>query len=602
MNMPAPPSRPAICGAPVASGALLALPQIEMASLPRDDQGLPELILHVTRDRDRFCYTYTLNGVKQHVAPVLRTHRGERFAIRIVNDLPGPAKGAALAASMVPPCMPMVMKTAPAHAFTGYLNHTLYARSAVMPPVDVNLHLHGFQGAAAQENVFLSTLSNAAHACEYDVTIPQTQPIGTYFYHPHAHGMSDDEVAGGLAGMWIVAPDKPQLAGSDQHEVVIRYRVPYVLDNPFMPSTMMWVPAGAQHQAALKGGPVRAYDPFDPPPWPSSVPLRVGTFTLTCGHLSSSLLTVNGVDAPVSVTVPAGRPQLLQLLNATSDSFAYLRLHDASGNARAMPIVERDGIPFSADSAHPLSRYLAMDALLLVPTNRASMLITLKPGDVLTLYADHQCLGPVGEYMLRHDLLTIRAGPLASPVDPIATAPLAGPQSAAVQLLRYARAHPSMVRRRAITYTAYLLPSEGKKPAHPEFYITETSNRNFHERPFWPVYGKNAMVPQPDIIVKRGSIEEWYLFNATMEPHTFHIHQMAFVAEEEQPQPIMLDTVLVRTGAFLANKADPDYPLVKPGLTKILLDFRNVPRGTFVFHCHMLFHEDRGMMGIIKVE
>jgi FtsP/CotA-like multicopper oxidase with cupredoxin domain len=51
----------------------------------------------------------------------------------------------------------------------------------------------------------------------------------------------------------------------------------------------------------------------------------------------------------------------------------------------------------------------------------------------------------------------------------------------------------------------------------------------------------------------------------------------------------------------LPNKADPDYPLIKPGLTKVLLDFRNVPRGTFVFHCHMLFHEDHGMMRVIKV-
>jgi FtsP/CotA-like multicopper oxidase with cupredoxin domain len=33
----------------------------------------------------------------------------------------------------------------------------------------------------------------------------------------------------------------------------------------------------------------------------------------------------------------------------------------------------------------------------------------------------------------------------------------------------------------------------------------------------------------------------------------------------------------------------------------VLLDFRHVPRGTFVFHCHMLFHEDNGMMAIIRV-
>jgi FtsP/CotA-like multicopper oxidase with cupredoxin domain len=27
-----------------------------------------------------------------------------------------------------------------------------------------------------------------------------------------------------------------------------------------------------------------------------------------------------------------------------------------------------------------------------------------------------------------------------------------------------------------------------------------------------------------------------------------------------------------------------------------------VPKGTFVFHCHMLYHEDHGMMGVIRVE
>ena len=54
-------------------------------------------------------------------------------------------------------------------------------------------------------------------------------------------------------------------------------------------------------------------------------------------------------------------------------------------------------------------------------------------------------------------------------------------------------------------------------------------------------------------------------------------------------------------GTLLPNPKDPAYPLVKPSRTKVLLDFRNVPRGTFLFHCHMLFHEDAGMMAVIKV-
>ncbi|MDE1887157.1 MAG: multicopper oxidase domain-containing protein, partial [Gammaproteobacteria bacterium] len=58
----------------------------------------------------------------------------------------------------------------------------------------------------------------------------------------------------------------------------------------------------------------------------------------------------------------------------------------------------------------------------------------------------------------------------------------------------------------------------------------------------------------------------------------------------------------VPVGKLLPNLHDPNFPLIQPSITKIILDFRHVPRGTFVFHCHMLFHEDHGMMGTIRVE
>jgi FtsP/CotA-like multicopper oxidase with cupredoxin domain len=114
-------------------------------------------------------------------------------------------------------------------------------------------------------------------------------------------------------------------------------------------------------------------------------------------------------------------------------------------------------------------------------------------------------------------------------------------------------------------------------------------------------YSKETHLPTPNVVVKQGSIEEWDLFNATIETHSFHIHQMSFVALGERSGPATLDTVLVPFGKLLPNRKQSDYPLVAPSRTRILLDFRHVPRGTFVFHCHMLFHEDRGMMGVIKV-
>ncbi len=545
-----------------------------------------------------------LNGVAQDSAPILRAHRGERFALRIVNELRGPASGATLPASALAPCSPRSMPAMMPKQYAGYLNHTIRSRAMPMPDTDVNLHLHGFEGPAAQENVFLSTLSTPMHACEYDITIPATQPPGTYFYHPHAHGMAGDEVGGGLAGMWIVDPDSPQISSEDEHPIILQYRVPYVNDNNFLPATGALGSAALAHEATLRPAARVSYNPFDPPPWPSSFPVRSGTESLVgfCGNRSGTLLAVNGVDAPARLTVPAGRPQLLRLLNATSDSVEFLHVKDAAGRMQTLHVVGRDGVPVGGDDAHPLSRYIAMREMELVPTGRVDVLLTLKAGDVLTLYGDHHCIAPLDEFHVSHDVLKIIAGPAVANPATIASAPLQPAESPALALLQFARENPSAVRRRAITYTEYAIPNASGHGGHAEYYITETSVRNFHEHPYWPQYRKGAVVPQPDIVVKQGTIEEWYLFNATLEEHSFHIHQMAFVAEDAAPGPATVDTVLVPVGRLLPNKANPDYPLIKPSVTHVLLDFRHVPRGTFLFHCHMLFHEDRGMMAVIRVE
>jgi FtsP/CotA-like multicopper oxidase with cupredoxin domain len=43
-------------------------------------------------------------------------------------------------------------------------------------------------------------------------------------------------------------------------------------------------------------------------------------------------------------------------------------------------------------------------------------------------------------------------------------------------------------------------------------------------------------------------------------------------------------------------------PWVLPTNTEIEIDFSKVPVGRWVYHCHMLDHEDKGMMGIIQVD
>ena len=594
--------KPAACGLPVPSGPLGEPPQIEVGSLSRNDRGNPELILRVVRQGDRFCYRYTRNGQPEEGAPILRVHRGETFAIRLVNELQGTARGATLAASALQRCWPRQMPMMAAKTFTGYMNHTLEDHLMAMKDVDANLHLHGFQGPPEEENIFLSTLSTPAHACEYVITVPRTQPPGTYFYHTHAHGMSDDEVAGGLGGMWIVEPDTPQLPREDERAIVIGYRVPFVLtDNFLSDDTPLFLRAEHDETTAKPAAPVD-FDPFNPPAWPSAIPIQAATFAEhdVCGNRSGVAFTIDGTDTPGKLTVPSGQPQLLRVLNATPDSPIHVRMRDGSGAPVAMHVVGRDGNPVGGNQAQPLSQYVAMNEVTLPPSGRADMLVTLEPNQTLTLYGAHSCLAPGDEVTMSNVLLSVRAGAPAVTPATVASAPLDLAQSPAARLLAYARAHPHDVRRRAITYTEYVLPRASGKGIDGAYYITETSAANFHEHTYWPMYARGARTPAPDIIVKRGSIEEWDIFNATMESHSFHIHQMSFVALDHSG-PVTLDTVWVPFGKMLHNPKNADYPLIQPSRTRVLLDFRNVPRGTFVFHCHMLFHEDRGMMGVIKV-
>lgn len=604
---------PVVCGPYGGPQELVEPPDVELWKLPLNAGGEHELILTVHTDgrgaSQRYCYRYVWNGTVQTMAPTLRMRRGERFAIRVVNDISGPSMAEHVASTAIPACMPMAMPLPTTTHYVGYLNHTIDDRYMHVSPVDTNIHLHGYEGPADQENVFLSTLSTPMHACELHITIPETQPPGTYMYHPHSHGSSDVEVALGLDGVWIVEPDHPQLPRSAEHVIMLRYRVPIANDNNFAPDTDPFFPAAMTHEAALKPEPPVAFDPFHPPPWPTTYPMSAGSVTLDptgCNGVASEVrVAANGADTPVTLRVPAGAPQLLRIVNGTSDSASALQMRDASGHVVPIQLVGLDGVPVSGDANQPLAHFVATYKLMLTSMSRADILLTAQPGQTYTISSEHYCEGKDAFFQMHHELIKIEtrpagAGAQTAALDPT---PAVVADTPAGRLVASARANRSLVRRRAFTFTEYVFPKQGKIPSHQAYYITETSNPNFREHPFWPMYGPGATAPSnADVVVKRGTIEEWYLINATMESHAFHIHQMSFVQERAVPGvPLMADTVFVPIGTLLPNPRDPNYPLVQPRITKILLDFRNVPRGTFVFHCHMLFHEDHGMMATIRV-
>jgi len=102
----------------------------------------------------------------------------------------------------------------------------------------------------------------------------------------------------------------------------------------------------------------------------------------------------------------------------------------------------------------------------------------------------------------------------------------------------------------------------------------------------------------PNIIVRAGDVEDWYIENRTQELHAFHIHQIHFMLTEwfgvAVNEPFLRDVINV---PFWDGKTTK-YPSVK-----LRMDFRDPSIvGTFPYHCHLLEHEDGGMMGLVRVE
>ncbi|MEU6562035.1 multicopper oxidase family protein [Nocardia nova] len=102
--------------------------------------------------------------------------------------------------------------------------------------------------------------------------------------------------------------------------------------------------------------------------------------------------------------------------------------------------------------------------------------------------------------------------------------------------------------------------------------------------------GSPMSMDRIDATVERGTTETWVVRNTDGMPHNFHVHdvQFAVTAVDDRPPPPpelrgRKDTVLLRPGGSMRlvlrfdGPADPDHP--------------------YMYHCHLLWHEDQGMMG-----
>jgi FtsP/CotA-like multicopper oxidase with cupredoxin domain len=104
-----------------------------------------------------------------------------------------------------------------------------------------------------------------------------------------------------------------------------------------------------------------------------------------------------------------------------------------------------------------------------------------------------------------------------------------------------------------------------------------------------------SMSAPPAIVVHVGTVEYWHIVNVTQEIHDFHLHQAHFLVKK-------LDGVAIAHPYWGDSVVIPHREKDgHPGTLDVIADFRDpIVKGTFLFHCHILDHEDAGMMAKIQ--
>jgi len=121
--------------------------------------------------------------------------------------------------------------------------------------------------------------------------------------------------------------------------------------------------------------------------------------------------------------------------------------------------------------------------------------------------------------------------------------------------------------------------------------MDDTSNTNSTMNMTFAINSKIFDPNRVDEFIGAGTTEIWELKNISPMAHPFHAHAIQYQILDRNGVPA--------TGTDLGWK---DTFLVQPGETvRIIGKFEAVNVGDYMYHCHILEHEDAGMMGYFRV-
>jgi FtsP/CotA-like multicopper oxidase with cupredoxin domain len=546
--------------------------------------GVGELDLTVRQDGSRLCYVNNGNAD----APVIHARLGTDLVISLHNEI---TDVAAIDAVSGPTKLTSANETVPAspdyYPVIPGMHHDATGAT--------NLHLHGFAvpPVAPQDEVLMTCTDPAtgpSHCGQRNFTyhfhVPADMPEGLYWYHPHVHGEVQAQMLMGLTGALIVdgpLGDARLRAGIEERLLIVRQ----MQDN----DTVRSQPAAMTAAAPSKSANAAATKPSKP-----ANQIDYAHELLCTRNAGIDALSLNGTPVPLSIgpdsayahyPIPAGSKQYWRILNAATDAFLSLTVVDENGSPLPIEVLALDGTPLSDDAGTLLQPKETREPQLLPPAGRLeAMVIGPAAGKKAYLVTRAVDTGCAGDRLPERRLAILEGTPAAANISQFVTAVSKPPNLFSGLIAK------RTTQQRTIALAEYPRPGTDDQI---DFYIGE-------RRP-GAVLRPYMMGDRPAITVRAGTTEEWTIENWTNELHAFHIHQVHFrvleIDGEKLVDPPLLDVVNVpyATATGYQSKEGP----IRPGRVRIKLTFPAQLVGDIPFHCHLVDHEDNGMMAVLRV-
>lgn len=516
----------------------------------RSKNGLLEITLTaqnaVQPDGTRYCFV----DDRGHESPNLRVNPGDRVIIHLKNamtEMPQAAAAAQHAHSHMPggECV-----------------------GGAMTLVSTNLHFHGLTiPPTCHQDDVLKTSLEPGDTFDYRFRIPEDEAPGLYWYHPHIHGFGKPQLLGGASGALIVEGierAKKDVAGLPERVLIIRDQdlvypnSPPSKSEPVVPKFMIDKDGDSANNGTGFGKPAKDLSlNYVPAPYPDY--------------------------PPATIQIKPGERQLWRLLNASA--ITYLSIQILFGHTpQQLGLIAMDGVPIGLGTGNPdvLDAVNWQTHLGIPPGSRVEFIVQAPAaGQDALLVTRTVDTGPGGENDTNRALAKIVASAdAAEPISRLQSAPqpLAAPGEKWLGAVA-----PVRVRH---LYFSEKLADPNDPASAVEFYLTEEGKTP-------KMFEMNA---PPDLVTQQGAVEDWIIENRSAELHAFHIHQLHFLLLEYMGRQVnenfLRDTVNVPyySGRLLT------YPSIR-----VRVDFRDPNTvGIFPYHCHLLEHEDKGMMGTIR--